>query len=1220
MLSIVFLIPGLRAQTTIADNLGRPAVGGVPFFSSGDAAANAFVPSIDGYLRSITVKLENLNGGAGSQAEVRLWSGNGNLPTNQIASLPAQSFSGNAPEDVQFDFAVRPEIEANTRYWVSVHYVSGDFDWVISSSGVPFGATFGTHLSELAASSNNGTSWSDDDSPGQPEFAKMRVLVDEHLVANTNDSGVGSLRDAINQVEAGGTITFSPSLSGQTITLTSDSLDIDKNLTIDASGLPNGITISGEGERRVFFISAGDVTLDTLTIRDGNAFFGGGIRHIDGNLTIRNSLITDCTADFGGGIDSGDGAVLLENSTITGNATVLQGGDGGGILVFTDSSLTINQSTIAGNTANGLGDNLFADGNVTATNSIIASAGDTTLTSSIDGAGTVSGTNNIIGMDPLLGPLADNGGPTQTMLPLPGSPMIDSGGASALATDQRGFTRTVGSAPDIGAAELQERIVTTDNDIDDGPFLTTNNGISLREAINHAEPGQGEIIRFAPSLSGQTIYLSSGQPLLVDRNVIIDGSTLQDAVTISGLIGTDGNDSTTSVFLIDHPGNDDEEQPGNVGHVSLSGLHIFNGDADGGIGSPTSDRFGGGIYQEDGTLTLNRITLANNAANFGGAIYSRGVLIINNSTIANNLARGDGGGLYAVNSIELNRSTIAGNEAVVRNGGIDNENSNIIANNTIISGNTAPISPNTQNSVVGSNNLINEATPRLGILQDNGGPLLTVRPMPGSPAIDGGFPDGITTVDQRGFARQVGSAPDIGAVELTEILVDTQVDETDGIDTGGISLRDAIGHNVPGEAEIIRFDPSMSGDNIRLNGTELLSNRPLIIDGSNLAEPVTLDTDSSEAAILRSEAPLQLRGLVFNGRNDEVVGTARQRGAVSIRPDAGYTYIERCTFRHTNGDGFGGAINSGASLFVDQSTFFGNESPSGAAIFAFPGEGTTVQITRSTFTDNRAAIAPAISVFVGENLPDPPTIIIDQCTISGNHATSANAEAVVVDNVPFFMHNTIIAGNYPLNTPQFLGDLGVSLEGTSMTEGDPLLAPLGDYGGPTQTMPPLPGSPVIDAGDVSSFTTDQRGLAMTVGSAADIGAVEYQGRADLARFFMKDFDNDGAPFGLEHALGTSDFVSDRNSLLFPTLTNQGASNRFTFGIDNDARADTVWIVKRATSLAPSNFVEIFRLDGPSGTESPAQDVVFDFLGLGSIVDSNPQGDTVFYLLEVQLAE
>jgi len=62
------------------------------------------------------------------------------------------------------------------------------------------------------------------------------------------------------------------------------------------------------------------------------------------------------------------------------------------------------------------------------------------------------------------------------------------------------------------------------------------------------------------------------------------------------------------------------------------------------------------------------------------------------------------------------------------------------------------------------------------------------------------------------------------------------------------------------------------------------------------------------------------------------------------------------------------------------------------------------------------------------------------------------------------------------------------------------VAPLGNYGGPTQTMPPLPGSPAIDAGSDSItnlYTTDQRGQPRLSSVQVDIGAVEYQAVAPL---------------------------------------------------------------------------------------------------------------------------
>src|SRR6476469_8420985 len=81
----------------------------------------------------------------------------------------------------------------------------------------------------------------------------MSVLAATITVTNTNDSGVGSLRQAMINAGSGDTITFHSSLSGQTITLVS-TLVINKNLTIDGSALASKISISGNNSVRVFDI------------------------------------------------------------------------------------------------------------------------------------------------------------------------------------------------------------------------------------------------------------------------------------------------------------------------------------------------------------------------------------------------------------------------------------------------------------------------------------------------------------------------------------------------------------------------------------------------------------------------------------------------------------------------------------------------------------------------------------------------------------------------------------------------------------------------------------------------------------------------------------------------------------------------------------------------------------------------------------------------------
>ena len=91
----------------------------------------------------------------------------------------------------------------------------------------------------------------------------------EWVVVNTNDSGAGSLRQAIADASNGDTITFAPSLASQKIVLSSP-LAIDKDITIDGSLLTSKISISGDNDIPVFF-TVSTVTLNGLIITNGNA-------------------------------------------------------------------------------------------------------------------------------------------------------------------------------------------------------------------------------------------------------------------------------------------------------------------------------------------------------------------------------------------------------------------------------------------------------------------------------------------------------------------------------------------------------------------------------------------------------------------------------------------------------------------------------------------------------------------------------------------------------------------------------------------------------------------------------------------------------------------------------------------------------------------------------------------------------------------------------------
>jgi predicted outer membrane repeat protein len=175
--------------------------------------------------------------------------------------------------------------------------------------------------------------------------------------------------------------------------------------------------------------------------------WGGGIYTVGSAselLTVIDSTFSGNTAATNGGALAGVGPVTIVNTTFSGNTAA----QGGALDIWGwYSYVTITNSTITNNTASTTGGGIYDEitvGYINLQNSIVAGndGGDT--------AGPVTDQGgNLIGGDPKLGPLADNGGPTQTHLPLLGSPAIDAGSNTVCAAapvnnlDQRGITRPI---------------------------------------------------------------------------------------------------------------------------------------------------------------------------------------------------------------------------------------------------------------------------------------------------------------------------------------------------------------------------------------------------------------------------------------------------------------------------------------------------------------------------------------------------------------------------------------------------------------------------------------------------------------------------------------------------------------------------------------------------------------------------------------------------------
>ncbi len=177
-------------------------------------------------------------------------------------------------------------------------------------------------------------------------------------VSTTADSGAGSLRQCLTDVDAGGTVNFSLTTPA-TITLTSGELTIDKALTITGPGAGN-LAISGNNAVRVFNIDATStdvITIAHLTIRDGDggSGFGGGIRSEGADLTLSNVTLYNNSADNGGGMYVHDNNVTLIETQVLSNTA---GTSGGGLNVY-KSSVTLTNTQILSNTAGDNGGGLY---------------------------------------------------------------------------------------------------------------------------------------------------------------------------------------------------------------------------------------------------------------------------------------------------------------------------------------------------------------------------------------------------------------------------------------------------------------------------------------------------------------------------------------------------------------------------------------------------------------------------------------------------------------------------------------------------------------------------------------------------------------------------------------------------------------------------------------------------------------------------------------------
>jgi hypothetical protein len=713
---------------------------------------------------------------------------------------------------------------------------------------------------------------------------------------------------------------------------------------------------------------------------------------------------------------------------------------------------------------------------------------------------------------------------------------------------------------------------------------------SLRQAVNdsNATSGTNRII-FAPGVTG-TITLTSGE-LVISTNATILGPG-PGVLTVSGnfssrVFNISGGTAVISGLTIGYGGASGGDGGGVVASASLSLSNCL-------FTANFADKFGGAVSSSGNLAVENCAFVYNTALNqFGGALYLTGTTVIRNTTIVSNACFWDGGGIYNSGDLTVLHCTIVGNRCThdandAYGGGLKGSAS---VGGTIIAGNTSPsIAKDVHGSftslgfnLIGQSNgssgwgslgdqigtTANPINPELYPFGNYGGPTPTTPPIPFSPVIDQGKNFGADT-DQRErprtydnpavFNATLGDGTDIGAVEygpLTWVV-------TNSNNSGPGSLRQAVLDAAPTEDDTITFAPSVT-NTITLTSGEIVMNKVISIVGPG-ANRLSVSGNANNRVFNVQSGRFHLSGLTLTNGN---AAAGLLGGNVLIQSPI---FVEMRACRVTHGEASeGGGIWNAGTLYISECTVDGNTTAGAGAGLANHAAG-TISALNCTIASNSSGDQNGVAIFNNGSLT------LNSCTVASNTISLAAGRAVRNQNTAVIA-NTIIASNCFGNGTDVSGAFissGYNLIGVinnstgfgatgDQLNANPLLGPMGNYGGPTPTMALRFGSPAIDKGSSFSQTNDQRVVARPLndlsipnasgGDGTDIGAFEVDPNFRIVD--MRRVGNNVA-LSLMTVLGRNYRVEHANVLApgnWTAFTNNAPGNGYLLWVTNSGGAD-----------------------------------------------------------------